>query len=317
MISDQTHPRCPGCDRPIRNTAPQAKHRSTYNDRTYTLHECANCGQQFWWPLKIEPLFYETEGFTAYEEYHAGTRPFPRWAEPLFHPLPINKGRALDIGCGDGSVLHRLAGEAIEPYGIDLDQKSIESAKRRYGLRNLQASTLEDYVQACEARRETFDLVTFFEVLEHQDNPRRFLAQVIRLLMPDGVIAGSVPNRRRFLAALDRRLASGDLPPHHFLWFSVQSLSGLLKRMGFQDITIVPAGTLEYGTISSKLSRLSRKRLARYAAPLRSIFLAIAYLAIPLASVILWLGWKLWPSHLYFQAVYRPSATPSYQHPLS
>jgi 2-polyprenyl-3-methyl-5-hydroxy-6-metoxy-1,4-benzoquinol methylase len=315
---DQAPPRCPGCDRAICNVAPRARHRSTYNDQTYTLHECVACGQQFWWPLKIDPLFYETEGFAAYEDYHAGTRPFPRWAEPLFHPVPISEGRVLDIGCGDGSVLHRLAAAAIEPYGIDLDQKSIEIAKRRHGLKNLQASTLEDYIQTCEAGKRTFDLVTFFEVLEHQDNPKRFLAQVIRLLAPGGVIAGSVPNRHRFLAALDRRLASGDLPPHHFLWFSVRSLSGLLQRMGFRDVTVMPAGALQYRAIMNKLARLTRKRLARYAAPLRSLlFSVVALTIIPFSSAILWLGWRRWPSHLYFKATYGAPAAPSDRRPAS
>jgi 2-polyprenyl-3-methyl-5-hydroxy-6-metoxy-1,4-benzoquinol methylase len=41
-------------------------------------------------------------------------------------------------------------------------------------------------------------VITFFEVLEHQDKPREFLEMVKGLLKEGGYIAGSVPNRERF-----------------------------------------------------------------------------------------------------------------------
>ncbi|MFN4320355.1 MAG: methyltransferase domain-containing protein, partial [Aquificaceae bacterium] len=76
-------------------------------------------------------------------------------------------------------------------------------------------------------------------VLEHQDKPREFLEAIKSMLKPSGYIAGSVPNRDSWeLKTLARKITHTDFPPHHFLWFSKESLDELYRRMGFSDILI-------------------------------------------------------------------------------
>ncbi|WP_165371464.1 class I SAM-dependent methyltransferase [Pseudolysobacter antarcticus] len=254
----------------------------------------------FWWPLKADPSVYESEGFEAYEDYHSGTRPFPRWAEPLFRALPKNVGAALDIGCGDGAVLSRLAEAGFEPNGIDLDQKSIQVARGKFGLDKAVAMTLEDYTRACQERGQRFDLITFFEVLEHQDSPQNFLAQVTSLGNPCCLIAGSVPNRDRFLARLDRKLSDGDFPPHHFLWFATRPLKHLLERAGFEDVSITRIGALSYFQIVGKLRSLISRRAKFWSRSMQ--FLAPPLrVAAYVVAVVPWIGMRFSPSHLFFR----------------
>ena len=57
---------------------------------------------------------------------------------------------------------------------------------------------------------EVFDIVSFFEVLEHQADPAAFLSEVRACLRPRGFIVLSVPNRNLSGPA---RLSPQPLPP--------------------------------------------------------------------------------------------------------
>ena len=81
-----------------------------------------------------------------------------------------------------------------------------------------------------------FDIITFFEVLEHQDDPKGFVSKVMRLLKPYGCIAGSVPNRNVPLKDWQWFRDVGDFPPHHFTRWSKRCLEGFLTSMGFEEI---------------------------------------------------------------------------------
>jgi len=290
---------CAACGGSMAATAARKSLLAHSNGKRYTLYLCPRCEIGFWWPLQADPSIYVDEGFDAYKDYHSGTRPFPRWAEPLFDALPDRRGAALDIGCGDGSVLRRLSAQGFAAYGIDLDPKSVAIARDKYGLENVLALTLTEWKQRCDASGTRFDLITFFEVLEHQDAPLAFLADVIALGVPGAMVAGSVPNRMRFLAPLQRMFSDGDLPPHHFLWFSKAALRRLLERAGLTDIGIDYAGGMSYGTVLSKLVATGWHKAARAGAA-RFALLPLAVLA-PFAAAVLWLGGTLAPQNLFFR----------------
>lgn len=299
---DRSEPavRCAACASPVTAQSARQSHVAGSSHINYTLYYCPACALGFWWPLQADQSIYADEGFEAYKDYHSGTRPFPRWAEPLFGLLPELRGKALDIGCGDGAVLHRLAEAGFEPYGIDLDQKSIAIARSKFSLQNVAVSTLEEWATRCKQEGRQFDLITFFEVLEHQDSPRDFLSQVTQLGKPGGMIAGSVPNRDRFLARLDRKMSDGDLPPHHFLWFSAQALKGLLDRAGFREIETQYTGALPYRVVVEKLVSAAKRATARRPAT-RWLLLPTLIVAAPFAAAAIWLGRKVSPPQLFFR----------------
>ena len=291
---------CPACGESHRVEIAGRPHDAAHSGIRYTRHECKRCRLQFWTPLKADPSVYVDEGFEAYKDYHGGTRPFPRWAEPLFRQLPEHPGKALDIGCGDGAVLARLSAAGFAVSGIDLDEKSIAVALQKHGLLDVSAMTLDAYVNRCRQDEVRFDLVTFFEVLEHQDAPMDFLAQVRSLARSGAIVAGSVPNRERFLAGLDRRLSAGDLPPHHFLWFSRQSLCNLLERSGFVDISIIRTGALPFARVADKLSDVVARKTRSWPASLQLASGPLQLLA-RIFALVPWIGLRLAPSHLFFR----------------
>jgi len=157
----------------------------------------------------------------------------------FFKHFPSNvRGKLLDVGCGDGRFLRYAKEQGFEVWGIDFDKKSVESAKRNLGIDTVFAMSLEEFYEHANEKNLKFDVITFFEVLEHQDKPREFLEMVKGLLKEGGYIAGSVPNRNRLFVEMDWKYSHIDHPPHHFLRFSKSSLEKALNFSGFKNVEV-------------------------------------------------------------------------------
>lgn len=224
---------CPVCNGEVREDGCKRTFVSSYNDFQYKLYHCNGCHIEFWHPLKIIPDFYENEHCAAYEEFHSGVRELPQWCEPFFEKFPLRAGRLLDIGCGEGIFLKSAEKSGFEVWGIDIDRKSVEVARNKFGLNNVYHMSLDNFLNFAAEKNISFDVVTFFEVLEHQDSPANFIEGVKKILKKGGYIVGSVPNRERLFADSDRKLFLADFPPHHFLWFSREVLKRYLQQNEF------------------------------------------------------------------------------------
>jgi SAM-dependent methyltransferase len=108
----------------------------------------------------------------------------PRLAEQLARGIDV-----LDVGCGTGHALARLA-EAFPKSrftGIDVSERAIEVARaeaRAVGLRNL---AFEVHDAALPFGSDCFDLVTAFDAIHDQAAPAEALARVAAALRPEGV----------------------------------------------------------------------------------------------------------------------------------
>lgn len=100
--------------------------------------------------------------------------------------------RVLDVGCGAGRILNKLA----ELYpdsrftGMDLSPEAVGTARAdaaRKGLTNVAfvVRDLSDFDQTAEA--EQYDFVTTFDAVHDQAKPLNVLKGIYRTLAPDGV----------------------------------------------------------------------------------------------------------------------------------
>lgn len=289
---------CPLCQGQSR---PKATHVSPHNGIRYRLHHCGTCLLEHWIPREFDLTIYSKSGFEAYQGYHSGTRPFPRWAEPLFNELPQGIQSAVDIGCGDGSVLKRLQANGVAATGIDLDADSVRVANEKCGDGTCSVSTLQPFAAKCLAAGKAFDLVTFFEVLEHQTDPAQFLSDIRTLVRPGGWVAGSVPSRTRFLATVDRRFGDGDFPPHHFLWFSAESLGRLIALSGFVEPEVMQTESVTYSELVGKLKLILSRRISAEKRFFQSIIYRLMLVFAPAVAAFLHLGRLQKPSHIFFR----------------
>jgi len=98
--------------------------------------------------------------------------------------LPLCGGkRVLEVGCGTGLILSRIATHASEAVGMDLSKGMLRSAHER-GLSVAVASATE-----LPFPDNSFDLVCSFKVLAHVPDIRKALAEITRVTKPGGRMA--------------------------------------------------------------------------------------------------------------------------------
>ena len=193
---------------------------------TYTLHECEACGVQFWLPFKNPGAeWYERD------ERYAG-----RNRDPLLEPTWKHRetisffksfaGSVLDVGCGTGNFLHYARARGWRVKGIDFDADAIRAGQEVFKLSDLEVADLAGFRKRHPGDR--FDLITFFDVLEHIDNHRNFMEGVRALAKPRGYIAMSMPYGKH--AAW---LMRNDVPPRHLTRWTRRALRMFLEREGF------------------------------------------------------------------------------------
>jgi 2-polyprenyl-3-methyl-5-hydroxy-6-metoxy-1,4-benzoquinol methylase len=235
--------KCPVC------ACPEIGHsRQEYTDQIskilYQRYRCNQCDVEFWTPLAMPSASYYENFAAEYDEFHqAGEKPLKWWHKTFYKTFPKTAipGTMLDIGCADGRFLKHMKTLGWQIYGLDIDSKSVNIARNHCETERIFNYNVEEFIQHYPELK--FDLVTFFEVMEHQTDPQEFIRCVKKLLRPNGFIAGSVPNRNRYI--VDVRF-SPDIPPHHFTLWSKKTLLEFFKR---NDITSVEFRQTRYEPI--------------------------------------------------------------------
>jgi 2-polyprenyl-3-methyl-5-hydroxy-6-metoxy-1,4-benzoquinol methylase len=157
--------------------------------------------------------------------------------ESLIAHLPASIRRdapVLDIGCGTGAWLERLASAGFSSlHGIDQDVTAFGCSRATASKANLE----EDDLALGERR---FDLITCIEVVEHLENPGRLYRHVRRLLAPGGYFLMTTPNIQSLVSRL-RHLLTGKLgqfdekgDPTHIAPLLLLGLERTLPRHGLE-----------------------------------------------------------------------------------
>ena len=106
--------------------------------------------------------------------------------------LGDNLGITADIGCGPGVFVRHMSARATYLMEIDVDHDSLERVQFRHrDLRNVVFVTAS--ANRLPFTDECLDTVLFLEVLEHLTDDSAALAEIYRVLRPDGRLILSVP----------------------------------------------------------------------------------------------------------------------------
>jgi SAM-dependent methyltransferase len=126
--------------------------------------------------------------------------------------VPLEGARVLDIGCGIGTYVRKLAEVTGRAYGID-----IEPARVRQGDGALAVAVSESLPFASGA----FDMVLLNEVIEHVRDDAATLREACRAVRPGGHVVVYAPNRlypfETHGVYLGRRYVFGNIPLVNYL----------------------------------------------------------------------------------------------------
>lgn len=131
--------------------------------------------------------------------------------------------RLLDAGCGSGRTLEELAAYG-RVSGADLSSAAIASARRR-GYRDVHTAPVEDLPFAAAS----FDVVTCLDVLEHTQDDRATLIELLRVTRPGGSLIVTVP-------AYPRLWSRHDEANLHFRRYDARGLRAVATAAGWEVV---------------------------------------------------------------------------------
>jgi SAM-dependent methyltransferase len=143
---------------------------------------------------------------------------------------------ALDIGCGGGRTVARLAGIVTDGkvFGIDYspDAVAVATKRNRTLIAEARVEILEEAVSSMRFSDGAFDLITAFETHYFWPDLGNDLKEVHRVTKQEGqlLIVGAVYKNRRFDRRNQRIVdASG------MTYLSIEELRGVLEGVGFSE----------------------------------------------------------------------------------
>jgi 2-polyprenyl-3-methyl-5-hydroxy-6-metoxy-1,4-benzoquinol methylase len=124
---------------------------------------------------------------------------------------PLERGRALAIGCGVGASLIPMARDFGHTVGVDPSLPDLILAKRaaiEAGVAD-RITTIQGHAQSMPLRAKSIDFALAEDVLEHVMDLENAMRDIGRVLQREGVFVGNSVNRFNMLRP----------EPHVKLWF--------------------------------------------------------------------------------------------------
>lgn len=137
-----------------------------------------------------------------------------------------NDKSLLDVGCAMGVLLEEARRVGYRAQGIDISKEAVMYCRKK-GLRVSQTWP-----------RNTFGVITAFEVIEHERDPLGMMQRVHSLLKTEGVAVLTTPNHSGMWRKIMGKWWVGYRHPEHVTFWDSDSLMYLFKKSGFNNIKI-------------------------------------------------------------------------------
>ena len=149
------------------------------------------------------------------EENHFWHQARNRWIVSHLRDRAVPSGsRILEVGCGSGWVAGHLQRCGYRVTGIDTALVLVQKAAHRFPDVQFVAGQLENLAVVDPG---PFDVIAFFDVLEHLDSPLGLLKTAVGFARPGALVAATVPAIASLFSVVDtlsghkRRYDSGEL----------------------------------------------------------------------------------------------------------
>lgn len=218
---------------------------------------CRSCGHlQQSPPVTPELMAHHYRSLATYEEF--GDAKALRAAPPSKHAqrflnlvadAGLAPGRAYEIGCASGAMLHQFRKQGWQVGGCDLAPSAIRQAKDIFGI----TAELGGEEQILPAQQD-LDLILACHVLEHLYDPPAALARIHAALASGGYLVLEVP-----CATATEMLPPGWFTFEHLHYYQSATLEWLLRNAGFEIVeTRVDLTCQHYPVIAVTARKSSR-----------------------------------------------------------
>lgn len=147
-----------------------------------------------------------------------------------------NSGKKwLDVGSGIGDVVYNLRKKGYDARGLEVSSESIKFSKKIFGL-DLENKTIHDILE--EEGPGSFDVISYFGVLEHIPEPMKQVSAAVKLLKPGGILVLEVPNADSFSVMADMffpdSVVRHTIPAFHLMLLSEKGLLQMSKNFNLR-----------------------------------------------------------------------------------
>ncbi|MBA7564391.1 Ubiquinone biosynthesis O-methyltransferase, mitochondrial [subsurface metagenome] len=202
------------------------------------VFECASCGLVFLSSFDhIKDGFYENSGMHGKDALDIQTWiRETEWDDErrfqYFKSALPNK-RLLDFGCGTGDFLLKARDLAATVHGIELETR-LNSHYKSLDLTVFK--NLSDIPSDILKKREGYDIITMFHVLEHILDLKSILVKLSEILTNDGQIIVEVPNANDALLTLYQCKPFSNFTywSCHLFLFTVKTLRMLFSQVNLR-----------------------------------------------------------------------------------
>ena len=176
--------------------------------RDYALHRCDACTLG-----SSVPAIGGDEAFYSWATSFPGYYPEERWDwdAALARLVAVGAKNFIEAGCGLGSFLEKGAAAGIVGHGVDFNTTAVAAAQRR-GLHIEEKAWSKKYLEG----QRSYDAAVAFQVLEHLEDPLKFLRELLSVVRPGGCVllwTRLLAEARR--SGVDRPLRTPATPPDH------------------------------------------------------------------------------------------------------
>lgn len=153
-----------------------------------------------------------------------------RKARSLMRRYGRKGGSVLDVGAGDGKFLAGMRRAGMIPTGTSASRRSCEASAALYGI------PLQHRQDLPPAPTGGFDLITYWHVFEHLEDPPSHIRAWRKRLRPGGRLIIEVPDPASYGARLCYRSWLGSDPVHHINMVSTPELEKAVRDAGLQTV---------------------------------------------------------------------------------
>jgi 2-polyprenyl-3-methyl-5-hydroxy-6-metoxy-1,4-benzoquinol methylase len=150
----------------------------------------------------------------------------------LINTIPdAYKLRILDYGCATGDFM-KNCDDIFDISGVDYSEQAIMKAKELYPHKKNKFYNLYEK----SLYKQKFNIVVGWDMIEHANNPKDTITDMINLIDGDGYIILSTPNFDTLIAKVLKDKWAFMIPPEHISFFSRETLEYLFKDHHYKTI---------------------------------------------------------------------------------
>lgn len=201
----------------------------------YDLLECNNCGLLSTKASNLQIMKYVR---SKYNKHYAVnySKALPKLYLRFKSHLDliqkfVSGGNFLDVGCGTGYFLKYVLDQTSEYNVFGIEPNTL---LRRFASSNIKKPVKNGILSRIPYKNNYFDIITCYDVLEHNISLKKNLHELRRVLKPGGCIFIQAPNYKSYMAYITGKRWDWWCVPDHVLHFSYDFLTKYIEDNGFR-----------------------------------------------------------------------------------